>query len=224
MLTAVAIQFLIMHEYAHLIFGHVHKLNNEKGAFILSEVDANSSSSGFDGLTLQTWEMDADCYAAKMSILRLLQMVRYKDQLNPQIRDFYNSDEAALTTLSFAWGCLFNLFGLGPVRWHDLDTYTHPPAIVRNHYCMAAVHTFLQTAREPSLEILTHSISSGLGLSFQAFNEIFEDGMDPQSHIKMYTEGIGMAHAKKLYKNWQYVRPSLEPFSRGRLAKINPEW
>ena len=69
-----AIEFLVTHEYGHLIHGHCHLNNEFTGQTNLFELESSVSSANqsIGGLIRQTLEMDADAYGANIGFRNVL--------------------------------------------------------------------------------------------------------------------------------------------------------
>ncbi len=127
-LTGQAMMFLIGHEIAHLLHGHIGYLTSLNSSSIHSELDAVRGEAG--NVELQALEMDAD---QRSFISRLGSASLTLDLPNARLPWFPNGIDLAgmVFDVSFAIHSMFRMFGDQAIAGFDLGMRTHPPFALR---------------------------------------------------------------------------------------------
>jgi hypothetical protein len=216
--------FLILHEYAHIINGHLDFIN-KKTNFIFKIVNSLGKKSE---LNSQTLEFDADRYAANIVIKNIIN--RYQNNLNLQedIQPYFQSLEEAFFLWTFATYTVFRFLGKNEYNFEKLDKYPHPYPGFRQHYTSALIPTIIKDSEYSNLnESILKKTSTAVkefedSLKIIKKHPIVPDYIDPINPIQInhtYTKK-GLYQIYKIQNNWRNMRPLLKPFSKVNLAPI----
>jgi hypothetical protein len=128
LLATTAIDFLFAHEIGHLMNGHVKFLRMRRGMPLVAEFDPTQKTRE-ENLTLQTLEMDADCFAVGQGLATAIGRASDPDHVfPPDWRRWYGTPRLALFTWTLATYGLFRLFFKSETNLDDLDSTNHPPS------------------------------------------------------------------------------------------------
>jgi len=219
-LTAFAIEFLAMHEYAHVIFGHVDYLNSKSQTFYWNEA-VESKKCLIDPLISQTLEMDADCYGVSLGMQKVVGIVNSHNS-NPL--PFSSSLDSCLAMWLFSVYSLFRIFGFKNVSIESIKETCHPLTGIRQHLIGATVIAYFETTNQIDFASKVAKISADVHFQVEkAFEEISEQGYDVSALSAGYHQK-SLEHSHLLVEHWNAVRPELEKFAYGNLAPmhINP--
>lgn len=217
LLILISFGLLVLHEYAHIIFGHLKFL----------EASANFSeffSPEHVAITRQTLELDADCLAIGRSLKYLFAVVSYG--INPHLI----SQEHAIAASLILNGIMFSSINTAPLHDHKL-LYTdnnHPASLAR--FGMTNAHVFsaliesgydLDTPEVKRMALLAHQAAGCLqswrsGISLRA--RVGEGNLLEYSKAEK-------SYADDLERRWNRIRPILTDLkiTIGNLAPLNPE-
>jgi hypothetical protein len=222
-LTSFAIKFLVMHEYGHIIFGHLDYLENKTKNCYWNEIDEIKNENELDSLFSQTLEMDADCYGIKIGVEQLIYYSENINSLKEELKHFYSPLESSLSLWFYSIYSLFRLFGYHNNDITKIKTTHHPQTGIRQHIVFATTHTIFQNkpykellSKIPALAVTTIQTVE------KAFEEISMQGYDSKA-IKIAYENESQEHVVLLMRNWNNVRPELEKFAKGNLAPLHIE-
>jgi hypothetical protein len=219
-----AVLFLIWHEYAHIIDGHL-ELKEEYGMSFISEMVSIKKSGG---LISQTLEYDADCYAASVGIKDILINYQTTKILPEKIKPYFNSLEDALFLWTFSTYTLFRFFGNIEYNFNELDVYSHPYPGFRQHYIGVIIPTIIMDSKYSNLN---DSICNKTSLAIKEVEDslkILKKGsVTPPFIDRFHSLPMGCTYTRKgweqMYKiqnNWRNVRPLLEPYCKVNLTPI----
>lgn len=219
-LTLVAVDFLVTHEYGHLIHGHINLNNQFTGQTNLFELESNPASiiKSIRGLTRQTLEMDADVYGSNIGWRSALATVIFVRDTKFPDTSFYTSNENALYNWMFAISTLFSLFD----RNYDvsrLESLDYPPSPVRAFYIMSTVHYNYKPSGY-SEYYFADILVKALWASVEAIDKIFFSDVHK---VLLTPESVEVEriHATRLTDNWKNVGPLLLPYTRDELSPMN---
>jgi hypothetical protein len=217
----IAIEFLIAHEYAHIIFGHVDYCHSLLGTFEIEEATQKAASgNSIDPLISQTLEMDADSFATNrgMEILNLL--FNNPDFVVPDAQQFYKDWPSMIKMWVFSIYTFFRIFAHSNNSTF-IKTDLHPPPSIRATLIMANIYSIFQIKYDTSIlgEISKICIDAAFVVE-KAFEEISEQGLDLAS-FNFSTKDEAFIHGQFLMKNWNTVRPLLVPFTHSPLAPLH---
>lgn len=205
-----AFEFLIWHEFAHIIYGHVDYVRSILGSFELKEKKEKSRTM-LDPLVSQTLEMCADSFAAKQSLAIWQLLISKPDALTPELRPYFNTWPSVLRMWMFSTYTFFRLFS-DLNNANGIRNSFHPPPSVRSHLVQAIARTVLQnTNNAPSTEDIKNICNDAIIAVELAFIEISQE-ID-LTHLTFSIQDDAFVHGSFLIKNWENVKPLLQPFT-----------
>lgn len=215
-MTALAIKFLSMHEYAHVVFGHVdykEKLLREGKS--LSPLDS------------QTLEYDADCYASQIAFREMAYIFENSAEVKDELHPFY----ADLETIIFVWAyAIYSMYRLFQVFGVDEDTLhlnKYPHVGIRQRFMMTMTCTLLDMAAKRdtkymgTLDKVSGILRNVIEQAERAFDEISNQGFC-DGNIRFAFSPKADSHYKKIHNHFDNVRPELEKFSYGTFSPFTP--
>jgi len=218
LLAWMAIQFIMEHEFAHVINGHVEWLNATTGIGALGETGA-SAIPNLSNVDLQTLEFDADSYGAASLTRFTLQAVPTGLWVNA----FLQTPAQILFSILFSLYCVFRLFHNSPSQLNEnfLACGDHPPAFLRLYIVFATIASFEHFTGLFSKADLDQSLMSVFREAEAAFSHV---SAAPQVDFRsLFPEDwtIRCRQACDILKgNWtENVRGQLMPFYRGRVLE-----
>jgi hypothetical protein len=213
--------FLTLHEYAHIINGHLDFINQKRN-FIFKIINSLQKN---NKLNAQTLEFDADCYAANIGIKSIIS--RYQDNINLQEdkQPYFKSLEEAFFLWTFATYTVFRFLGKNEYNLEKLDKYPHPSPGFRQYYTSALIPKIIQNSEYSILnECILKKTSTAMtefedSLKIIKKNLILHDFIIPINPIPInhYTI-IELHQISKIQNNWRKMRPQLKPYSKINLA------
>jgi hypothetical protein len=204
LLSLHSIIFLIEHEIAHLVHGHL--------AF---REHSNNSGNKLDNFSEQVLEWDADTWATSQAVSRTIKHTsQLPDEMPEPIRWIYSSFENDLSAWLFSILSLFLLNSSIPFDIDRLEVYDHPPAPLSASYVLSTTLEYLSTKSTENLirkfeemnygvDVLKQSLET---ISILTGNSIYRDEIK-----KAYSEPA-LYHLKRLDSRWKEMRPLLEPY------------
>lgn len=144
-------QFLITHELAHIMRGHVGWLNQNFGASLYSELRALTSLAVSSGES-QAMEVNADISAAQLYYLIALDMHQTStpEKYGEVRHKFFTDPWLDLMRHTLAVYVLFKLFMPHSFEAADLEAGSHPHSLVRQAFLMGSLNSVL-TEQDSSL-------------------------------------------------------------------------
>jgi hypothetical protein len=226
-LASEAIMFLLLHEYGHIVNGHVDALNSLQPKKSFEEQLANILSTNSEVeishiMFRQTCEYDADAWANNILLQFIKARVSGAAIVSTLIQFVRESHEAAIYYYNFAIYVYWRLFGMEYENGRNLLHSTHPPSGIRQHFIMALIHTIFESYGIEYANKIGMQCSSSLFEAEKAFNEISERGFNPLGITTTYKQKAHTDHIEILSDNWTNVRPILEPYAYVKLAPIQP--
>lgn len=214
MLFVTALEFVIAHEYAHLIRGHVDLNNQYRGETNWFELEANPiyGSKAIRGMLRQTLETDADYFASRMGFLQVLARVKHYAQQDTPAPYIYSSKENAVYSWMFAIYISFRLLNHDP-NITNFEARDYPSPIERALFIGA-----IMTASYRPKDYPENYFGRGLLFTLQEADTvlewIFHNEAQKQIITPEYIEAC-KTHSDKLSCMWgEEVRPLVEPFAR----------
>lgn len=220
-LTSTAMKFLFLHEYGHIANGHLDlKFSLDKSTSFY-EINNFKHTDTISALDLQTLEMDADCYAVCKGIIEILDLNKNCDSISePFIKDFFGSLDKCIYLWVFAVYTFFRIFGFRKCSVCELESYTHPPIGLRQHFVITTLDAFFDknkiAFRSELLETWKKTI---IGVE-KAFEEISEQGYDV-SQFRFAMKNEVFEHGRKIMRNWNNIRPMLQNYAFCELAPLD---
>ncbi|WP_242309242.1 hypothetical protein [Bacillus cereus group sp. BfR-BA-01524] len=217
-LCAYALEFLILHEYGHIVSGHVDYFQNKRSSSFIFELNSREKS----GLFMQTLEMDADSYATTRCAQRMI-------YIHTQLKGFYN--KLGVPSISFreyfkqryySIYFVFRLFGEVDYDLSALEENSHPASGFRQYFLLLVLHSAFVAEGQEELITETELIEVLKEVATeceQALKTISEKIFTP-APIRIVATPEGNSHIIKIMENWKNVRPLLEPYSMATLPPI----
>jgi len=210
-LIKMAFEFLVWHELAHIIYGHVDYVHSVLGSFVeLKEREEYRKQ--LDPLVSQTLEMDADRFAAQQSIAVLEMLISNPDALTPALRPYFNTWPSVFKMWTFSTYTFFRLFA-DHNHAAGIRNAFHPPPSLRSHLVQAVAEAVIRGANDaPSSEDISIIRKDTILAVEWAFHEISQKGLD-FSHLSFSIQDDIFSHGIFLMNNSKNVRPLLQPFT-----------
>lgn len=211
-LIKMAFEFLVWHELAHIIYGHVDYVHSVLGSFELKEIKREESRNQLDPLVSQTLEMHADRFATQQSIAILEMLISNPDALTPALRPYFNTWPSVIKMWVFSTYTFFRLFSDHNYA-EGIKNAFHPPPSLRSHLIQAVAEAVIRGAdNAPSAEDISKIRKEAMLAVEWAFHEISQKGLD-FSHLTFSIQDDAFAHGIFLINNWKNIKPLLQPFS-----------
>ena len=223
LLTIIALSYLILHENAHIVNGHLDYLMKSQDLVCFDESD-DFIQTGETLLESQVLEYDADCYAS-VKITELMGQFLKEPQhfmINPKL--FVQEHKQMLYLMGFACYSMFRLFGASNKPINQLLMRSHPPFEFRSK-CLINTASSILYEREKrggytegfSLEC-SRLLGDSVIESEKAFIIIAEEGEGVKgSHLHVTIEWISRI-LDTVNAGWVSVRPKLLPFAYNMLV------
>jgi len=208
----VASDFILMHEFAHIIHGHLSYLDRQFGSSRLPEVQPAPSSSGARyQLTRQTLEMDADRMAVAATLNCAIQLPRSKS-CPDVVKRLLSNDQSAAFLWSFAVAGLFYVWGLEKV---DVDKL-HPPFVTRFQMISSEASRVMKRDFPNSAKKFLSTFLSALR-AMDASVRLVGDSLSPSQRIAVaaaITSDWAEAYRKELTDHCKEIRADMRSLSR----------
>lgn len=208
--TINAWRFLFFHEICHVIRGHTGLLNSKVDNFIYSEINKGQLLP-LPSSTLQTLEMDADSFA-----INNLFRYHFRD------KGLFDKQKSDLKYLGFTVFAVMRIFGFKEFEIGEVKQHSHPPPSARLFLIISNLHRILEFLERDDISNCMKLLLYGCHEAEKAFtNVVTEENnywglryiFDP-NNIEITNYSFNIA------KNWNNVRPLLEPFAFGALPKL----
>ncbi|WP_421830236.1 hypothetical protein [Larkinella sp.] len=132
-LTYFAFRFILMHEYAHILKGHVDYLENKTGLAMVSDNENLTEDVGGDWIR-QAIEIDADDYSAQIGYYFHIAILIDLNNRGTQTKDGLNTPEIASFAWYFSISALFRLVGSKGYSPNNFFTSLYPPPAIRTYF------------------------------------------------------------------------------------------
>lgn len=216
LMTMNALKFIMMHEYGHIVMGHLDFIRTINESSFYFEFEETSK---LHSLISQTLEMDADCFGINIGIREIEMQIEKRTFIPNEFKQFYKDFESSLSLYIFSIYSFFRLFGMEKIDFATLESLSHPPSGFRQNIFLSLLATLYQSKGD--------EYAKGIGdmavyVSFEverAFDEISFQGLDASTFLSSF-DSEAMAHITKIRKNWINVRSLLEPYAFSKLAAI----
>jgi hypothetical protein len=228
LLTFIAYDFLISHELAHIVNGHLALMMDKGLGFMVSEAVGDKRNS-LGTMDCQALEFDADVTAAVIGFKYLMNLHRQirepavsEEERTHYIYTLLNEGTVGIRLFFFAIARLFLL--LGPDE-HDLDSLEkldHPPNSLRMVYIAQELNRiylrdYPGLVETPFLQLAAEAYS-------KAEKCLLNDqkGFSSDSHVKQMGDPRFKAHLDCLRAHWQKIGPEVERFKLGGTRPRRP--
>ncbi len=219
-LSYTAIKYLILHEYGHIVMGHLEYKNEVTNSFSFNEVFCiTDSKNQLNPLISQTLEMDADSYATNASLSDLQIIVENMGQLPDDVKFIYKNFKESFSLWVFSIYSFFRLFGNKKDSVEQLKTSFYPTTGMRQISMVTLIaKLYAQNGKKYTDELFQIALQSSAQVE-KSFAEISEQGIGLES-IEFAVRPEAKEHFGIVLKNWNNVRPHLEPFAKANLAPV----
>ena len=224
LLTKLAVEFLLHHEYTHLSNGHVDFMLKKSQIPLIAELEM--SVSGLMGrMDYQSLEMDADAGAVNHGIEALFGRIKDRDQLPEEQRSAYEDERGILFTWLFAIYSLMRLFDVQKTDLDELANYSHPPARIRQAMAFAVVLELLKRDEIQGVKItdnLRKAFADLIPQVIQQVEEAFQKFCGDYTSIYNLIDAYdprAQKHVGDILENWKKIRPDLLPLARTNLPE-----
>jgi hypothetical protein len=222
--TAWAMHFLVFHECAHIIRGHVDFVATKKNKNFWNEFDYSSSPNLYDSSFFQTLEMDADSFATNRSFILANLMINDYDNLSIVEKQICHNWATFSSNWIFVIYSLFRLFGFNLNDLESAKNKTHPPSTIRLSLIHGNIATlFMKVYGENYLKSVSKSTLDSIVQAEKTFNLItYQENMLDKYFNTFLDQSLSL-YVKEITDNWNNVRLHLEPFAYGSLpgAKVD---
>ena len=200
-LLVTAFDFIVLHELAHLLNGHVALIQERAGKPM-----RNGEAPGVDPLLRQCLEMDADCFAVAQFMGFL------GDPAYPASNGA--SAEMLVFELVFSVYSMLRLDGFGE---YSGSTH-HPSPGIRRVMILDTIGTWIDKLQgKVDAESLRSAVLRAVRESERAFVELF-GGEIPQAELNRSVSTDARSQIAKILEGWRSMLPELERLSfRGGL-------
>lgn len=211
--STLAMDFLCIHELAHVGYGHTTYLKNKSQIPFLLEVDPSTYGPDVQ-ITRQALEMSADALAASLSLDAFLRDRGQIIKSIPEVK-FISDDEMAIFLWVFACGSLFFMFN-PTCDINSLESRSHPPAAVRLKGNLNCALDNIAGRYDNPKEVF-HKAINALGDVANALKYIGET-----SSVHTIGETVRNAprleeYEKKIVARFESLKPELAPYSHFNL-------
>jgi len=159
------LDFLIFHEYAHIVYGHVDYRNSKQQSVFA------------DNVVLQALETSADGFSTFISMMLLYKALSDENPIIPKaLRSHYKDRYTALRMWLFPIYTYFRLFGHMNLQYCTI-TESHPSPGYRVNLIVEAIDTFKELGFANDDQLLEHCIDILIEVE-EAFAQISEQGLD----------------------------------------------
>ena len=218
-LSKVAFQFIVLHEFSHLHFGHIHYVKIYSKDLLIVE-DNNVDYKTLTELNYQTLEMDADANGLSQCLRYLLDLGAHRDFiLSKDFAPFFKTPEDVIFKMSFAIQSVFSLYDSNDYQPELFNKFSHPPIGIRqahkDHYLVQILELIYLG---DNIEKLWEAVMEGSGKCMEAFNLISETKVSYKNYFNAMEQQFDKDHLDTILLNWKKIRPELSKYTRGKLS------
>ena len=220
LLSEFALIFLVEHEMAHLLYGHVHYKKQKSGFSFIMEFDEDQAEQVFPPFTNKCLEWSADSWSAAQAINRLIQLVEKSDTFD-HLNSVYNPPESGVyINWAFSMWVIFRLMDVVRTAKGQEKSLKYPVPMERfisvfdmawqvlDHHGTKYKHEILTNS------VIDHLCEAEKGLHLISVNMLnkkeFGDFVDG-----LYVDDFEDAFITKIRSHWKsVVKPELLPLTR----------
>lgn len=216
--------FLILHEIGHIHRGHNGYISSKlPSRFIWDELDYHSTRGSFlSPLDSQTLEMDADSFATNHGFIQGEFYIKNPESLNKKnhlMKNLYTSYENYYSHWSFAIYSFFRLTGFNEINLEKQKLKSHPPPSIRMAMILSNIISIIIKRNVCDSNKLSEYLVRTCVLAERAFSEItFQENKGTLFKNAFLDHEDYM---DEIARNWNNVRPLLEPFAFGQLPPLS---
>jgi len=217
-LSTLAVQFICMHEYGHVLNGHLDLINSQ-GITSLPELPYNDEKPRIEPILSQTLELDADAFAVRTCLTYVLGCVN--SPLNPEHTQlFYKDHRTTIRLFCFYTYTIHRLFGALIPNVKDLLNVSHPPSGTRQIRFIPSIILIANVlAPEISEQEIYKIVIKASAEVEDAFKKISDTPMDDMG-IRFAMTEHAVDHSDLISYNWNNVRPLLEEYCYSHLLPL----
>ena len=206
-----ALKYLFLHEYGHILYGHVDFYNSKDTL----EIDVF--------LTKQTIEYDADAFATNIALIQVMRFIENPNTIGLRFKALMKDSHTIMSIWTFALKTLFKIMNGVNNDYETLTKKDYAPAGIRLHMINATVITLLQHRDPDRLNIFMGTLNKTIQDVVNAFSLISDQKKDFHQEHNTYVKEGSLNHGKLLMEHWNKVRPLLEPFAYANLPPLHKE-
>lgn len=209
-LASLAENFIIFHELAHILNGHIDWIGERGGLRMLGE-RGDAAERGLTTLDYQTLEYDADASAINIlvggAVRGALKKTARDVAIVPTTYDPAISIE--IRQLAFALYTVFKLFESAPcASVAEVLQVEHPPARVRAQFALVGINTVLQRHFSIPTKVYNIEIARSFIEAELAWNTLTGEPLD---HIFTAPDkDLGTALMELYNERWRDIHPDLD--------------
>jgi hypothetical protein len=129
---------------------------------------------------------------------------------------FHTGFEDMLSDLLFAVYSIFRVFGYKKYNSGELLQHTHPPEPIRQRLVFMVLNSLMKSRLGDKIDqMITNTITN----AENAFSCISESMITPDAINNAYSSDQE-DHLHLIIKNWNYLRPQLEPYTYNELPPL----
>ncbi|MEO8405227.1 MAG: hypothetical protein ABI480_11545 [Chitinophagaceae bacterium] len=217
-----ALNFILIHEFAHIIRGHVGYINYQTRSATFSEIDYNSAlTSEMNMSFFQTLEMDADSMALNRSFLIAEENMEWAKNSGKVEFPIFRDWETFIFHWTFAIYCLFRLFGFENIELAKAKQFKHPPPSIRMGMLISNINTIFIKRNHSDVRKIAEVATSATAHAEEAFKSVSFASDRFDTFLSNWQNKDLSRYMLETAKNWNNVRPLLEPFAFGTLPPLS---
>jgi hypothetical protein len=205
LLAKYALEFLIAHELAHVIRGHVRLTVNDRLIQIEERGYEDAHPRQDDCLLRHALEMDADAFATVQGIKNVSNRTIRSDSELELLCDRVT----ALNYWLFSTHCLFRLFEPTKVELDRLCTTSHPPARIRQSWVNESCIALCDDGRIEIEPATFWNISNETTLNVDDSITRIAPNAGPLDEASITAERAVDEHMDRIREKWCEIRPEL---------------
>lgn len=213
--SQVALRFLIVHEYTHVLNGHLKYLQADDGAF--SELTSLTRDKTLNAnLGLSTFEMDSDAMSICSMVDDMLYTLDNPLLINPIMRGLTNSFENGLYLTLFPIYCLFKFFN----RTEWSLKHSHPPFALRAIWANGTAMQLLELYFPNKDPKIIDDICGEVFIEAErAFASVSNTPVNVEN-IMTAVSPIAEEYQKIISDAWDLIHPKLSKYSHVPLMPV----
>jgi hypothetical protein len=211
-LSTFCLNNLVLHEYAHINFGHVDYLLNKQNQGAYYEMSANNNNFPFS-MFQQNCELQADAFAVNMSMNTLLSKKFSAVKVNEKISKYLEDIEDRIFLWNFAAYAYKRIFGYRKYYYSELDQLSHPPPSFRQHLSMGLIRVIIKKNHSSIGSNNLEKILKESVLEVEhAFSDISEQSINMDAYKFVFHDEIEKYHLR-LKAAYPKVISELKPYA-----------
>lgn len=207
-----AMDFMILHEIAHITFGHVDYVQNQISLLLWTELEYEpSQSNGVMPSRAQLMELQADTFAT-INFLMLAENLVSKNTTMQKIQNMiFQNIETFLEHWIFAIYCQFRIVNFKRLDTSEAKLLSHPPPTVRILKIITTIQVYLSQSKVPNYEKILSNMYKIIELAEISFSSITHNQNQYDIFISNYK--ITNDYLNDINKEGQNLKTQLEPFT-----------